>query len=106
MKKTRRMMTTLVHHEVLTVRSSVLPVRALCPLCSDRVVLIALDEAVKLSGVSSRTIHKRIEKDGIHFMETADGLVQICPVSILGLSPGSDASPIIDRTSRGKTQKP
>jgi hypothetical protein len=84
MKKTRRSITTLEQHEVLTVRSSGLHVRALCPRCSDRVVLITLDEAVKLSGVSSRTIHKGIEKDSIHFMETADGLVQICPVSLLG----------------------
>jgi hypothetical protein len=49
-------------------------------------------EAVKLSGVSSRTIHKRIEKDDIHFMETEDGLVQICPVSLFGQIDSPDAS--------------
>jgi hypothetical protein len=58
--------------------------RVFCRQCSDQVALVTLYEAVKLSGASSRTIHQWIEETSIHFMETADGLVLICPASLLG----------------------
>lgn len=57
--------------------------RVFCPECSEQVALVTLDEAVNLSGASSRTIHQQIEENGVHFIETADGLVLICPASIL-----------------------
>jgi hypothetical protein len=84
MKRMRRTTTTIEKHEVLVMRSSRNRMKVFCPECSDRVALITLDEAVKLSGASSRTIHQQIEERCIHFIETADGLVQICPASLLG----------------------
>ena len=83
MNRRRRTTTTIEQHEVLVMRSSRRLIRVFCPECSDRVVLVTLDEAVKLSGASSRTIHQQIEEKRIHFVETADGLVLICPASIL-----------------------
>ena len=83
MKRRRRTTTTIEQHEVLVMKSTRRLIRVFCPECSDRVLLIILDEAVKLSGTSSRAIHQQIEEKGIHFVETADGLVLICPVSVL-----------------------
>ncbi len=84
MRIKRRVRTTVVARQVLTIHS----VRrctavASCLKCPSSVVLIALDEAIKLCGVSSRAIHRWIEEGCIHFAETQDGLTLICPVSLL-----------------------
>ena len=49
--------------------------------------LVTLDEAVKISGLSSRVIYRLIEEGRIHFAETAAGVGLICPATLLNRSP-------------------
>ena len=45
--------------------------------------MLSLDEAILLTRVSSRTIHRWIEAQSIHCAETVEGFVLICSVSLL-----------------------
>jgi hypothetical protein len=40
--------------------------------------MVTLEEAMRLSGASSREIHQLVEADAIHFSETRGGFVLIC----------------------------
>ena len=70
-------------HEVLTIRSPHPRQAVCCSECREPVALVALNEAVRLSGITSRAIYRLIEEGQIHFTETADGLALICPASLL-----------------------
>ncbi len=69
--------------EVVVIRSSGKLKRDFCPACSEQVSLIAIDEAVKISGVGSRAIYRLIDEGLIHFAETEDGVAKICPATLL-----------------------
>lgn len=83
MKKTRRTRTTVEKHEVVLIRGSRKLKRAFCPECSEPVALVALDEAVRISGLSSRDIYRFVEDGRIHLAETPDGVGLICPATLL-----------------------
>ena len=87
MKKTRRTRTTIEKREVVVIRSSRQMRTILCNECSGAVALVTLDEAVKISGLSSRVIYRLIEEGRIHFAETAAGVGLICPATLLNRSP-------------------
>jgi hypothetical protein len=83
MKRTRRTRTTIEKREVVVIRTSRKLNRVFCPECSEPVALVALDEAVRISGISSRAIYRLIEEERIHFAETAEGVAFICPAMLL-----------------------
>ena len=83
MKRTRVTTTTVEKHEVVVIRSSRRLKRVFCPQCLEPVALITVDEAVKISGSSSRAVYRLIEEGEIHFVETADGGALICPAELL-----------------------
>ena len=85
MKRTRRTRTTLEQHEVVVIRGSRRLNRAFCPECSEPVALVTLDQAIKISGISSRAIYRLIEEQRIHFVEMADGVVLMCPATLLAI---------------------
>ena len=66
------------------IRDSRRPRRAYCAECSEPVALVAVDQAMKISGLSSRAIYRLIEQGRIHLYETPEGLVLVCPVTLLG----------------------
>lgn len=70
-------------HEVIVIRSSRKLKRVFCPECSDRVALVTLDEAVRISGIGSRMVYRLIEEGRIHFAETTDGVARVCPATLL-----------------------
>jgi predicted site-specific integrase-resolvase len=41
------------------------------------------DEAVRISGISSRAIYRLIEEGRIHLTETPDGVALVCPATLL-----------------------
>ena len=45
--------------------------------------MVTLDEAVQVSGISSRTVYRFIEEGQIHFSETTDRIALICPATLL-----------------------
>ena len=52
--------------------------------------MITPEAAAALAGVTVRSIYARVEAEGVHFLETLDGLLLLCANS-LGQSEGSDA---------------
>lgn len=57
--------------------------RVFCPECLEPVAMVTLDEAVQVSGISSRTVYRFIEEGQIHFSETTDRIALICPATLL-----------------------
>jgi hypothetical protein len=53
-----------------------------CADCARRVRMVTVDEAATITRTSSRTIFKRVEADRLHFIETPDGRLLICPRSL------------------------
>jgi len=84
MKRKRITRTTLKEHEVIVVKSlRRLPALPRCQRCPQQVSLITLVDAVILVGLNSRVIHQWIESERIHFAETQQGMVLVCPASLL-----------------------
>lgn len=76
--------TTLEQREVTIIRSVRRRTKQPpCPVCPPTVVLVTLGEAMSLAGVGSRAIYGWIESGSVHFTETSDGMMFICPVSLV-----------------------
>lgn len=52
-----------------------------CNTCLSSVFLVAPDTAATLAGVSTRTIYRWVELEQIHYTETPDGRLLVCPRS-------------------------
>jgi hypothetical protein len=83
MNKRRWTKTTLEQHELIIVRTSRTPARRFCADCSDTTALVTLNEAVRISGITSREVYRLMEAGRIHFNEGPDGIALICPVTLL-----------------------
>src|ERR1700704_6103835 len=83
MKRTRRTRTTVEKHEVVVIRGSRKLKRGFCAECSEPIALVTVEEAVRISGISSRAIYRLIEQGRIHLAETPDGVALICPSTLL-----------------------
>ena len=83
MKKRRRTRTTVEVREVVVIRGSRKHNRVLCANCSEAAVLVTIEEAVKMSGISARAIYHLLEAGEVHFAETAEGMTLICPGTLL-----------------------
>jgi len=81
MKRTRRTRTTVEQREVVIIRN--LRKQGFCAGCSEQTALISVEEGVRISGLSSRAVYRLIEAGRIHFAETAEGSVLICPATLL-----------------------
>lgn len=53
-----------------------------CEPCGGQVRMVTADVAAILSGVSPRSIYRRVETGEVHYTETPDGLLLICANSI------------------------
>ncbi|HEX6044829.1 MAG TPA: hypothetical protein VFZ22_10105 [Pyrinomonadaceae bacterium] len=52
-----------------------------CPSCANYVEMMSIDDAALFAHVTSRTIFRRVEAGALHSIETAEGLLLICPNS-------------------------
>jgi hypothetical protein len=68
---------------VLVVKVAGRGIVAWCFACGEQARMVTIEEAMALTGASSREIHRRLEARGIHFTETAQGFVLICLGSLL-----------------------
>lgn len=50
-----------------------------CGECAGEVPLLTPEEAALATGVGARAVYRLVEAGQIHFMETADGLLLVCP---------------------------
>jgi hypothetical protein len=53
-----------------------------CAPCGKHVEALTTDEAALLARVTSRTIFSWVEAGRVHYMETPEGLLLICPNSL------------------------
>lgn len=53
-----------------------------CASCGKQVSMMTADDAAIAARVNSRTIFRWVEAGKIHYMETPEGLLFICPYSL------------------------
>ena len=82
MKKTTRTIELTVERSEFFIRRSQRTVSAWCAECGGQVAVAAPEEAARATGTSARTIYRRIEAGTIHFMETPEGCLLVCLVSL------------------------
>ncbi|MFN0124380.1 MAG: hypothetical protein ACKV2V_28095 [Blastocatellia bacterium] len=68
----------------LLVDTAYQPQREHCPLCAAETEMTAPEHAAILARVPPRAIYRWIEAGQVHFVETQDGGVLVCTVSLLG----------------------
>jgi hypothetical protein len=56
-----------------------------CRECPEKMAMMPVAEVVAMRRVSSREIYRWIEAGRVHFTETPEGLMLICPYSLLRL---------------------
>lgn len=70
-------------HEVLIFRRTAgRPVRLWCAGCAAEVEMLTPEEAALLAGVSTRTIYRRADAGQVHFSESPEGFLLVCPNSV------------------------
>lgn len=78
-KKTR---ITIRSEQVFVIRRAGRNLTAWCTECDSLVNMIGPEEAMAVSGVSSREIYRWVEAGRVHFLETPEGFLLICPDSL------------------------
>ena len=56
-----------------------------CPICPDE-AMVTPEEAAALTDVTVRSLYARVEGEGVHFLETADGSLLLCARSLIDIS--------------------
>ena len=82
MRRIRITRTTVETREVVTFHSSGAGMELHCPGCGRVVRMLPAEDAAALSGVSLRTLYRRMESGDLHFSESPGGQVYICARSI------------------------
>jgi hypothetical protein len=78
----RRVEITVETERVLLVRGRTVSYTAWCTGCGARVRMVTAGEAARLSGITTREIFRRVERDALHFAETPEGELLVCPDSL------------------------
>jgi hypothetical protein len=73
---------TVETEELLIIRRNRAASTEWCEACSEAVEMLRPERAAAICGVSTRTIYRRVESQSVHYIETPDGLVWICPNSL------------------------
>ena len=79
--KRRTLITVETDRIILMSGREVCPARW-CAQCAGETRMVTVDEAAALTGVSSRTVYRRVEADELHFTETPEGLLLLCRNSL------------------------
>ena len=83
----RRLEIRVETDEVFIVRRRAGGARIWCAQCERPVAMVTVDQAAVATGVTSRTIFRRVESGMLHFSETHDGRLLVCLDSVLGRAP-------------------
>ena len=80
--KVRRTMKIGVETRVVSLTKRVYALEAWCSECGEQRQMIHPEEAAARAEVSVRAIYRLLEAHKLHFIETPEGLVLICPNSV------------------------
>jgi predicted RNA-binding Zn-ribbon protein involved in translation (DUF1610 family) len=53
-----------------------------CPTCGAEEMMIAAESAASVFGFSRRDIYRLVEAGTVHFLETDEGILFVCPKSL------------------------
>jgi hypothetical protein len=84
--KTKRVVLVEVETERLTIRQTSETVQLVCPFCAAEVLMASAERAALLSGHGLRWVINQLETNGLHYIETTDGLLYICLNSLLNIT--------------------
>lgn len=79
MKRTETIIET---HEVWVVRRRAGAPAVWCTECTGQPAMLTPEEAARLTGLSQRAVCREVEAGAVHFLETADGCLFVCPASL------------------------
>lgn len=82
MKKRIRTEITVETHEIWVIRNSRAMSSVLCAECAEQSGMLTPEEAARLLQTSTRAIYRHVEAGQIHFSETTDGGLLVCPESL------------------------
>ena len=83
--KTRRRIEITVEKRTLVLRRTVsrVPLAAVwCPHCLSPTLLVTAEQAARLASVSARAIYRWVESEQVHYLETSEGELLVCPNSL------------------------
>lgn len=78
MDKPRQLRITVSKSEVTLIKKLHGTAEADCPQCRARVAMATPEQAVTLTGIHSRVIYGWVEREWVHFIETAEGHLLVC----------------------------
>ena len=97
-KKKTTIITRETQEIIIVRRSHGASIRAWCQGCVREVEMISPEEAAQVSGATALAVYRRAEAGEIHFLQTEEGALLICPTSLVEPhlldSQGSSAHPI------------
>ena len=79
-------------HQLTTFHLARPSVSAWCAPCRANVVMLTPDEAAALAQRSTRDIYRRVEARELHSIETDDGALRVCVISLGGATSGSEGA--------------
>ena len=77
MTKRRIEIVTEVEREIVVTRPSI--PRIFCQICGEGFRMVTPEQAADQAAVTVRTIYRWVEAESVHFIETLDGRLLICP---------------------------
>jgi hypothetical protein len=85
MRRSKSIEVTVETRRLIAIKGRRCSAAADCPLCGPAAGMVTLDEAALLAGVNYRVIWQWAESGKLHCRETQEGLLRICPRSLLDL---------------------
>ena len=89
MRRKKRTETTIEAHQFFVIRKPRSSVLAWCPGCGAETRMVTPEAAAILCRVHALTVYRWVEAGVVHFAETDEGLLLICPNSLTASSPAS-----------------
>ena len=86
MAEHRKIKIIVEKHRVLTLRTRRTSALGWCVACATKVQMVTAEDASRIAQVTPRTIYRWAEARQIHFTESQDGLLLICPRSLFASS--------------------
>ena len=84
MRRIRRTEITVETDEIVIIRSTQSDRLILCPECAMPVVMITPEQAAALACTNIRTIYRLADEGRVHYAETAETSLMVCPKSVSG----------------------
>ena len=82
MTRQRKTQITIETERIVVIRPSQATTAVWCPNCAEPSPMLSAEQAAVLAGVSTRTIYALVEAAQLHFTETPEGRLLVCPHSL------------------------